>query len=371
MKITDLRCVVFEWETGTIQYVADIEPTARGKLNVLLLRVLTDEGIEGNCTMFLLDKAIIEHLEAVVRPILVGQDPIYREAVWQSMWRTSRLSFPHQFVQGPVDVCLWDIAGKSASLPIYKLLGACRDKVLAYASSRTLPTPDDYAKEASACVERGYKAYKLHAHGDPKKDVECCAAARKAVGDDIALMLDAVAGYDRYGALWVGRKLEELNFAWLEEPLQDWDIDGYAQLCQSLDIPIAGTEVVPGSIFSTPEYLLRRAVDIVRSDVVFKGGIGPLKKTMGMAEAFGMNCEIHTTATPLTNVANLHVMCSARNSWYHEILVPEAWFSAGVVEDVRIDKQGYVKVPDKPGLGLELDWGYINANKVYETPALR
>jgi L-alanine-DL-glutamate epimerase-like enolase superfamily enzyme len=335
----------------------------------MFLRVLTDAGIEGNCTTFVMGRERVEFIEKIVSPGIIGHDPLYREAIWQQMWRQSRLTFPHQLMQGPIDVCLWDIAGKAAGMPIYKLLGACREKVPAYASSRTLPTPEDYAREASQYAQKGYTAYKLHAFGDPHKDVAACRAARQAVGDDIDLMLDAVAAYDRAGSLYVGRELEDLNFLWLEEPLPDWDVEGYARLSEALDIPVAGTEVVPGSIYSTSEYLLRRAVDIVRSDVIFKGGIGPVKKTAGMAEAFGMNLEIHTTGTPLSNVANLHVMCAIKNSRYHEILVPEEFFGGGVIEDVAIDSDGCVTVPDKPGLGLEIDWDYINTHKEYETPS--
>jgi L-alanine-DL-glutamate epimerase-like enolase superfamily enzyme len=184
-------------------------------------------------------------------------------------------------------------------------------------------------------------------------------------------MYDSFGKYNREQALWLGRRLEELNFLWYEEPTHEWDIEGYAQLCAALDIPILGLESVPGSMFTTPEYILRRAVDMVRSNVTNKGGIGPVKKTASLAEAFGMNCEIHAGMSPLSNAANLHVIGSIKNCTFCELMVPRDTFSAGVIEDVKIDKEGYVKIPNKPGLGLELDWKSINAHKTYETPPLK
>ena len=376
MKITDVRCVIFEWTSPQFEFKGPMRRLL-GHRSVphMIVRVLTDEGIEGNSSQYVTgNKGLAEHIETVLRSRLVGEDPIYVEAVWQKLWRLGRNTHPHKFIQGTIDVCLWDIAGKASGLPIYKMLGGYRDKVPAYASSQGYPTIEAIVEEAGNCIQQGYKGYKVHPfdpdHADPKKDVEACIALRKALGDDIALMLDPYGLYNREQSLWVGRQLEELNFVWLEEPMPEWDIEGYSKLCEALDIPILGPEIVGGSMFSTPEYILRRAVDIVRSDVRIKGGIGPLKKTAGMAEAFGMNIEIHTCAAPLFNVANLHVMCSIRNSDYHEVMVPAEWFSAGVVEDVKIDKEGYVTLPDKPGLGLEIDWKYIDKHKIYETPPL-
>ncbi len=379
MKITDVRCLLFEWPISADCFTGPMTKTMGGgkTTTTLLIRMLTDEGIEGNCTEITpaaIDKGIINHIENIVRPMIVGQDPLYNETIWQNIWWFSRNTFPHQFLQGQIDVCLWDIAGKAANMPIYKMLGAYRDKILAYASSQGRATPEEVAEEALACIDMGYKAFKLHSYdariSDPERDVADCAAVRKAVGDDIPLMHDPYGKYNRAQALWVGRRLEELNFLWLEEPMRDWDIEGYVQLCAALDIPIAGTETVPGSMFSTPEYILRRAVDIVRSDVLFKGGIGPLKKTASMAEAFGMNCEVHHCISPLSAVANFHVICSMKNTTFIELMIPRHCFNAGVIEDIKIDKEGYVKIPDKPGLGLELDWKSINARKIYETPPL-
>ena len=374
MKITDVRCVVFEWESPNFSFRGGSR-RLYGHRSVphMIVRVLTDEGIEGNCSQYVTgNRGIVDYIETRLRPLLTGQDPTRVEELWQKMWRFGRTSHPHPYIIGCLDVALWDILGKAVQMPIYKLLGAYRDRVPVYASSQGFPTPEEVVEEAQEYVRKGYRAYKVHPNdpdeAHPKFDVEVCTALRRALGNDIDLMLDPVALYNREQSLWVGRRLEELNFIWLEEPMPEWDIEGYSKLCDALDLPILGPEIVTGSMFSTPEYLLRRAVDIVRSDVRIKGGIGPVKKTAGMAEAFGMNLEIHACASPLFNVANLHVMCSIKNSTYHELLVPPEWFAAGVVEDARI-VDGYIEVPNKPGLGLEIDWNYIGMHKIYETPA--
>jgi len=164
----------------------------------------------------------------------------------------------------------------------------------------------------------------------------------------------------------VGKVLEELKYHWYEEPLRDFDLHGYRMLADKLDVPICGVEVVGGSIYSAPEYITTRAVDIVRGDVSFKGGIGPLKKMAALCEAFGMNFEVHTNANTIIDAANLHVIASIANTEYFEQLVPEALFTLGGVEKIHIDGQGFAHVPKGPGIGARIDWDLVNRYKVCE-----
>jgi len=187
---------------------------------------------------------------------------------------------------------------------------------------------------------------------------------REAVGDDMVLMYDPVARYDHNQALMVGRELEKLGFYWFEEPIRDTNMSGLIQLCNDLDIPIASLEVIPGNIYSRAQYIARGAVDIVRSDTLFNGGITPLKKTASLAEAFGMKCEIHYNPNPLANAANLHVMCSIKNCDFFEWVVPEWLWDFGVKENIKLDDEGYVHVPEGPGLGLEVDWEYVDRHTI-------
>jgi len=374
MKITDVKCVIFEWTPPTVLKGAVGRVMGNRKtIPHMIVRVLTDEGIEGNSSQYVVgNQGLAEHIETRMKPRLIGKNPMYVEQIWQDIWRFTRSTHSHKFIQGTIDVCLWDILAKVANLPLYKLLGAYRDRVLAYASSQGCASIEETVAEVLECKEHGYKAYKIHLydmdHSNPKYDLELSQALRKNLGEDFGLMHDPASMYSREEALYVGLGLQELGFEWFEEPINQWDIEGYAQLCQALHIPIAGIETVDGSMFSTPEYILRRAVDFILTDVRMKGGIGPVRKTAAMAEAFGMTCLVHSCAAPLFNVANLHILCSIKNSKYHEVLIPAENFSAGVIEDVYLDKDGYVSPPDKPGLGLEIDWSYVNRHKIYETP---
>ena len=376
MKITDMRCLIFEWQSP-----AGIGGMMRNLVGqkgapYMMLSIYTDEGIQGNCNQFVSgSRGYVDFIETRIRPMLVGEDPTYIETIWQKIWRAGRLTVEQQvipMVQGAIDICLWDINAKAVGLPIYKMLGAYRDKVLGYACSEGCPTTEELIGEALEQKEKGYKAYKYHPidpyNVNPKEDIQNCTALRKALGDNFILMNDPYGIYNREEALMVGRALDELNFDWFEEPMGEWDVEGLAILAAEIRTPVLGPEIVYGSLYSTPEYIIRRAVDIVRAGVRDKGGIGPLKKIASMAEAVGMNCEIHNAVAPLYSVANLHVMCSIKNSKYHEKMVRPYW--AGVLEDVEIDRDGYIAVPQKPGLGLEIDWEYINKHKTYETPSL-
>lgn len=359
MRIKDVKFQVFKRDLPVPADRLVVSGVSMEKIwtEGVLVRILTDEGIEGN-GMNTGGRAMAEYLSNL-KPALIGQDPLDREKIWQELWHLDRLMFLPQLALGSIDVALWDIGGKAAGLPIYKLLGAYRDKVRAYASSMGTPDVESCVQQALHYKNKGYTAYKIHAWGIADKDIEVCKAVREAVGHDIDLMLDAM-GYSHEEALRVGRELEKLGFFWYEEPVLDYDIHGYKQLSRALDIPIVGTEVIPGSLYSAPEYIVTGAVDIIRGDVLFKGGITPVKKLAALAEAFGMNMEIHTNCNPLGNSAHMHVTCSIKNCEFYEVFVPEEYFSFGVKEDIRIDDEGYAHVPQKPGLGMEIDWNSID-----------
>ena len=365
MKITDLKVQLIrrdlsempevEMSHGGISFVKQM-------MEVPIIRIFTDEGVEGtSCGRGGLPLA---QYVASLKQLLLGEDPLYVERIWQKIWSMNRILHQPQPALGPVDVALWDIVGKVADLPIYQLLGAYRDKVRAYASSTQYPDIESYVKEALECRAKGFSAYKLHVSGIPNEDLAVCRGVREAVGDEMILMHDPVGLYDRRQALMVGRELEKLNFYWLEEPIQDTDIEGLLGLCNALDIPIASLEVLPGNLYTRAQYIAKGAVDIVRSDTCYNGGITPLKKIASLCEAFGINCEIHCCPNPWMNAANLHVMCSIKNCDFYEWMVPEGIWDFGVKEAIKFDDEGFVHVPKKPGLGLEINWEYIDSHTI-------
>jgi len=365
MKITNIKVQSFRNEVPESWKVHFGE-----KVDITLVTLVTDEGVEGHAMGRGVGGApgvvLAEEIVSVAKRLVVGENALDREKVWQKLWKFCtrvRLSI---FALSCIDVALWDIAGKASNTPVYKLIGACRDKVPAYASSGVHISIEPYVEEALRCKERGYKAYKLHPPGIPEKDVETCRAVRQAVGDEMALMIDPTGAYDHRQAVWVGRRLEELNFYWYEEPIGDYEISGYAELCRTLDIPVMAAELLPGSVYSMAEFIVRGATDIVRSDAYWKGGITGVMKMAHLAEAFGLKIELHHGASAIMNWANLHAMGSFRNGDYLEILVPEEGVEHGLAKYARIDKEGYVHLPAKPGLGVEIDWDYIHSHTVFK-----
>ena len=302
----------------------------------------------------------------VFRPEVIGEDIEFREKLWQKAHKADRLGGLASFnAYGPVDVAFWDLAAKNANKQLYKFIGAYRDKIPAYASSPFLETPEQYVELANNAISEGFKAFKLHPPGIPELDIECCRAVRKSVGNDIVLMLDPVGGmYDHGEAIRVGRELEALNFLWYEEPLYDHDIHGLQMLTSTLDIPILAGEW-NSDFFSKAMYLKTNACDIMRADVSWTGGITGTIKTAHLAEGFGMNCEIHMAVLSLMDLANLHVALSIKNSSYIEIPYPDG-AKFGITNPLKIDKEGYARAPELPGIGAILDTEELRKNTIAE-----
>ena len=189
--------------------------------------------------------------------------------------------------------------------------------------------------------------------------MEIHQALRDAVGDDMTLMSDPVAEYTLDQAIAVGRDLERLHYKWLEEPFRDFELYKYTRLCEALDIPIAATETTRGAHWGVAQVIAQKAADIVRADVSWKDGITGTLKICHMAEAFGINCEIHTTTMNFMDLVNLHVSCAVRNCEYFEYFVPEEDFRFPMKGLLPIDENGIIHVPQTPGIGGELDWELI------------
>jgi L-alanine-DL-glutamate epimerase-like enolase superfamily enzyme len=255
---------------------------------------------------------------------------------------------------------LWDIAGKSAGLPLYKLLGGYREKVRVYASSFVLASPEDYGKEALEVKARGWHAYKLHPPGKLNFDLAAYRLCREAVGPEFKLMADPVAAYSYEDALCVGRELERSNFYWLEEPLSDVNFHGLRKLTAKLDIPICGTEVLAGSHYSTAECISSNVVDIVRTDVSWKGGVTPVMKTAHLAESYGVRCELHTAIYHPLEIVNLHCCAAISNCEFLELLYPTSYMDFGMKRAIEIDAGGYAHPPETPGIGVDWDWDFID-----------
>jgi L-alanine-DL-glutamate epimerase-like enolase superfamily enzyme len=358
MKITDVKVSIVEVESPP-------GGTQRRLWQLILVQILTDEGITGNFFGWGDNPSghvMADTIAKTFKPMLIGRDPFDRESIWQMMTGRSIGGIPIVAV-GAVDLALWDIAGKVAGVPVYKLLGGFRDKIRAYASTAPQQSAKACYDYTKGLKEKGFTAIKLHVMGGSKEHLEACHAARDAVGDSIDLMLDSHCRYDRREALLVGRELEKLKFYWYEEPLPNTDIEGYRELCQALDIPIAATETM---YFADPAhftpYMVNHIVDIIRPDA--KYGITMTKKIADMCDAFGLKFELHGFGFAACQFANLNIIGSCRSSDFFEKMFDAIPYDACAKDTVQIDKEGFVHMPTKPGLGIEFDFDEIEKRTV-------
>ncbi len=330
MKITDVHLTLFGWDDIPATTYGRHTGKFSGKSQLGLVTIETDEGVKGHA--FLGSSMRGAHMDGqsliqYLKPVVVNQDPLERERLYRAMWHKNRQTTYRAI--GAMDVALWDIAGKVAGLPIYRLLGSYRES----------PT-------------------------DPVVDADVCRAVRRAVGDGFTVMLDSTWAYQYPEALRMGKVVEELGFHWYEDPLADDDLLSYVKLKQHLSIPILATEYSPGGLTAFAPWLVHQATDYLRGDVAVKGGITALVKAAHLAEAFHMNFEIHHGGNSLNNVANLHVTMAIENCQFFEVLLPAGAQKYGLAEDVEVDKQGLVHAFKGPGLGAVIDFGLIERKKV-------
>lgn len=379
MRITAVNVQVFSYPTRrAVDSAGHAHPGDVAQAQMALLRIQTEDGNEGYA--FGAPELIRPYvLDGFVRKVLVGQNAFDREKIWHELahWQRGSASQLTDRALALVEQALWDWAGRKLGVPVHKLIGGFRDKVPAYGSTMCgdelpggLATPEDYGRFAQTLVERGYKAIKLHTWmppvsfaPSPSMDVKACAAVREAVGPDIALMLDGYHWYSRTDALYIGRELEKLNFAWFEEPMMEDSAESYAWLAGQLDISVLGPESLGGKHLSRASWVKNDVCDILRAGVAGVGGIAPCLKVAHMAESFGMDCEIHGNGA-----ANLAVVGAIKNcTWYERgLLHPYLDYDEVPAYLKRLvdpmDSDGFVHLSDLPGLGEEIDFDFIETN---------
>ena len=365
MKITDVSLTLFAWESVPPTTYGHHSARPTGKSDLGLLRLVTDEGVEGhaflgtsNMPASLDGPGLIRYL----KPIVMGQDPLERERLYHALWQRSRLTSIRSI--GAVDVALWDLAGKAAGLPVHRLLGSYRDRLPAYASSAVLASPQAYAEQVQEFKAAGWQAYKIHPPTRWREDIAICEAVRKAAGDDYTLMLDSTWSYEFEAALRVGLAIQQLGYYWYEDPLADQDIYNYVKLKQKLYIPVMATEYPQTGFDSYAPWIMTHATDFLRGDVAVKGGLTTLVKAAHLAEAFRMKFEIHHGGNSLNNIANLHVAMAIRNCEFFEVLLPDGAQKYGLAVDITVDREGLVHAPTAPGLGAEIDFDLIRSKQL-------
>jgi L-alanine-DL-glutamate epimerase-like enolase superfamily enzyme len=367
MKIKDVQLQVVKWDLPDWNTQSDID-IKTGTKELGVLRIITDEGVEGNAFLANSSRGTRIYFEGLMneaKPELVGRNAEDREWIWNRLWRMSE----HMVIRSPaiaaVDVALWDLSGKIAGMPIYHMMGAQRHKAPIYASSAVFDNAEAYVDEVLSFKERGINAYKLHVGGKtPKATIAACHATRQAVGEDYALMLDCSRLYTFPEALQIGRALDELGFHWYEDPMRAYYMQHMAELTRRLDTPIAISDANEFRFQEAASYLAYGVGDILRSDC-WKDGITGVKKLAVMCEGFGKNCEVHTSTTATGNVAALQIVLSIKNCDYYEYLLQGApVYKFGINEELKVDNEGFAHAPSGPGLGVTLDWDLLDKLKL-------
>lgn len=380
MKITDVRVLVLE---SPDDYRApDTGEEAHGIKLLGLVRVQTDAGITGYSdleTQPHVARAIVDApAEGAalgfhgLRSALLGEDPFEVERLWHKMYMASvyygRRGAAIQVISG-IDIALWDIIGKSVGQPIYKLLGGgYRDKVRAYASTLFRSTPDGMDEACRAYIDHGFTAVKFGwgVFGeDLERDLQLVEAARRALGDRRDILIDTGWYIHRTAkeAIQMVRRLEHFRPFLVEEPLSPEDYDGYAQLAGAVDTLIAcGEQEATEWGFRT--LIERGQVDVIQPDLTRCGGFTSARKIVHLAELHSRLCIPHSWLSDLLTAASLHLNAFMRRSVFQEFNVTSGPLSRELCKNPIQLEDGFLRVPQGPGLGVEVDEAVIEKFRV-------
>jgi D-galactarolactone cycloisomerase len=331
-------------------------------LEFTMYRLTTDEGIVG-----------IGPYTGGHPALGLGADPYRVGEFWSAHMGGRRAGESGNHASG-LEIALWDIIGKAAGQPLYKLLGARTDRLLVYAATSRILPPEEHARQAVELEAQGFQAIKLRLHRqDPWEDIAAVEVVRDAVGDALMLLVDAnqnnaSEGYrfwDRRTALLMARELEALGIYFLEEPLPRTDIDGLAEIAASVDMFIAGGEHTP-TVYDWREHLTRGAYDILQPDLVMGGNLGitGALKVAEFADFAGRLVIPHVLLAganfPLCLAPTLHAMAAVDNCPmvefpYDPPILTEMTTQSFIQQPFHIDDEGRMRLPDGPGLGIEID----------------
>jgi galactonate dehydratase len=340
-----------------------------GHRNIPFVKVHTDEGLYGIGEAYSCgpDRATVEVIHDF-EEWLIGRDPRDIEGLWHLMYAGSR--FPGGLVVNAaisgIEHALWDIAGKAANLPVYRLLGGkCRHKIRVYQSPRG-NTPQELADHAVALIENyGYTALKLGPLPPGYQTMPWNAAVREAearveavrlaVGDDIDIGLDPHARiFEPVRALELCQALKPYHPFFIEEPLRPENYEALAKLSQHTDVPLATGEMLY-TRYEFRDLISLQAVDIIQPDICLTGGLWEMKKIAAMAEASYISVAPHNPCGPVATAVNVHFAASTQNFLVLEYHPDDESPRRDLVDEPMKLVDGYLELPERPGLGLDLN----------------
>jgi len=351
-------------------------PGAKFKATRFAIRIVCDDDAQGEyVTHWVSTPSTLGQMQ-MLAPNLIGRDPEERELIYDDLKREVR-AYDHMG-HGPLDIALWDLAGKKHNMSVARMIGAFRKRLPTYASTYHaqeepggLDTPEAFADYAQACKEAGFVGFKIHGwhNGDVRREVRNLLGVRARVGDDMYLMIDPACQLRTFmDALTVGRACDEANYFWYEDPYRDSGVSalGHQRLREKLKTPILVSEHVRG-LEQKANFLIQGGCDMIHADPEYDMGITGALKIAHLCEALGLDVQFHACGP-----AHRVVIAATRNTHFYEMaligpgmpnMIPPVYTCGYSDQPEDLDKDGCVPVPDGPGLGVRYDWDFIERNR--------
>ncbi len=370
MKITDVKTYVLRSKLREEQFFTWAQGNVTGR-GTTIVEVFTDEGVTGFGESFgfspLAIKAVLDH---TYKPLLLGENPFDTNRLWDKLYTKSRMDgqkgIPIQALSG-VDIALWDIKGKFYNAPIADLLGGrYRDRVETYPTGlfrRNVPDQTrSLVEEALGYLDQGYQAMKLKVGFGLSDDLDKVRAIRKAMGGKAKLMLDANCAYNASEAIWLGKRVEESDIFWFEEPMPPEDLQGHLEFKNKVNIMLAAGES-EFTRYGFRDLISKRAVDIIQPDLCSIGGYSEMLKIIALSSAWDIRCIPHVWGSAVGLAANLQLQATMPH--FPTCLFPEESLieydrspnplREELIEE-RFEMDGTrIIIPTGPGLGVTLN----------------
>ena len=369
MKITDIEAIELR--------LPKIVERSSGAQDTLLVRIKTDSGIEGigevdsspQVAQAIINAPVSHTLVRGLREVLIGADPLETEVLWHRMYQATIFIGRHAAVihtMAGIDLALWDIKGKALNQPVYKLLGGgFHTKIRAYASILFGWTPQETEAIGKRWVDEGFTAVKFGWEPlgqDEQTDIALIKSARRGVGDDAMLMIDAGCTWDARTAMRRERQFRDASITWLEEPLHQDDIDGYRRLCSASETPIAA-----GEGEATRDEFLRLmddgGIDVVQIDPA-RVGITETMKIVSLARDRHRKVVNHSYKTRINIAASLHFLAAVPEAFLLEYCVEDSALLHELTNETFTLEDGFVSVPQQPGLGVTINEDAVTKYRV-------
>ncbi|MBE3123360.1 MAG: mandelate racemase/muconate lactonizing enzyme family protein [Planctomycetes bacterium] len=337
-----------------------------GPPGMMQLELLTDQGLVGRSFPETSSWSVngMSLVEPYILPRIRGENPFFVERIWDLMYVGNRKPVAkgeYIAAMGAVDCAVWDLIGKALNLPVYKVLGGFTERIRVYAAGGYYEDgkgAPELAREMEGYVRDGFRAVKIKVGGESfAVDVERVRTVRQALGPDIDILIDANNRWVAYDAIRFGHAIEPYNIYWFEEPVYPDDIAGCAEVRRSLDIPVSTGEN-EFTRWGCRDLLMAQAADILNFNTVIAGGYTEYRKIMALASAF------HTPVAPHGNpFMAVHLHASNPNTLIMETY-PGVESQYNPAMPLFPVKDGFITVPDKPGIGIDVDPEMIRKYRV-------